>query len=123
MQFAPRMRDLGDQRLDRFDSEATYRHLAPLLSGKIGKRRILEHRDDLPRVVGSLKRGHVAASLRIGKLHATPRATERAEGGHRAGAASLAPRHGATRCNMISVPASGLNSVGRVGPSGFAAGS
>ena len=73
MQFAPRIRDLGDQRLYRFDSEATYRHLGPLLKGKIRERRILEHWDDLLRVAGSLKRGHVTASLLIGKLQGTPR--------------------------------------------------
>jgi TnpA family transposase len=73
MQFAPRIRDLGDQRLYRFDSGTTYRHLGPLLKGKVRERRILEHWDDLLRVAGSLKRGHVTASLLIGKLQATPR--------------------------------------------------
>jgi TnpA family transposase len=41
-----------------------------LLKGKVRERRILEHGDDLLRVAGSLKRGHVTASLLIGKLQA-----------------------------------------------------
>ena len=73
MQFAPRIRDLGDQRLYRFDSGATYRHLGPLLKGKIRERRVVDHWDDLLRVAASLKRGHVTASLLIGKLQANPR--------------------------------------------------
>jgi TnpA family transposase len=72
-QFAPRIRDLSDQRLYRFDSGAAYHHLGPLLKGKIRVRRVVEHRDDLLRVAGSLKRGHVTASLLIGKLQANPR--------------------------------------------------
>lgn len=39
MQFTPRIRDLGDQRLHRFDSEAIYCHLGPLLKGKVRERR------------------------------------------------------------------------------------
>ena len=48
-----RIRDLGDQRLYRFDSGATYRHLGPLLKGKIRERRVVDHWDDLLRVAGS----------------------------------------------------------------------
>ena len=73
MQFAPAIRDLGDQRLYRFDSGATYRHLGPLLKGKVRERRVVDHWDDLLRVAGSLKRGHVTASLLIGKLQANSR--------------------------------------------------
>ncbi|MBV8265243.1 MAG: Tn3 family transposase, partial [Planctomycetaceae bacterium] len=73
LQFAPRIRDLGDQRLYRFDSGATYRHLGPLLKGKVHERRIGDHWDDLLRVAGSLKRGPVTASLLIGQLQASPR--------------------------------------------------
>jgi TnpA family transposase len=73
MQFAPRIRDLGDQRLYRFDPGVTYRHLGPLLKGKVRERRVLDHWDDLLRVAGSLKRGHVTASLLIGKLQTSPR--------------------------------------------------
>jgi TnpA family transposase len=73
MQFAPRIRDLGDQRLYRFNVGTAYRHLGPLLKGKIHERRVVDHRDDLLRVAGSLKRGHVTVSLLIGKLQANPR--------------------------------------------------
>jgi TnpA family transposase len=72
MQFAPRVRDLGDQRLDRFDSGATYCYPGPLMKGKFRERQILEHWDDQLRVAGSLKRCHVTASLLICKLQAAP---------------------------------------------------
>ena len=52
--------------------EATYRHLGPLLKGRIRRDRILDHWDDLLRVAGSLKRGWVTASLLIGKLQSYP---------------------------------------------------
>lgn len=44
-----------------------------LLKGKVHERRALDHLDDLLRVAGSLKRGHVTASLLIGNLQASPR--------------------------------------------------
>ena len=56
-----------------FGSGATYRHLGPLLKGKVRERRVVDHWDDLLRVAGSLKRGHVTASLLIGKLQANSR--------------------------------------------------
>jgi TnpA family transposase len=71
LQFAPRIRDLGDQRLyriGRVDGPA-----GRLLSGTINRARILDHWDDLLRVAGSLKRGWVTASLLISRLQASPR--------------------------------------------------
>lgn len=73
LQFAPRIRDLGDQRLYRLDRSLTYRHLDPLLTRTINCDRIIQHWDDLLRIAGSLKLGWVTASLFIGKLQSFPR--------------------------------------------------
>jgi TnpA family transposase len=78
LQFSPRIRDLGDQRLFRLDRQKRHPHLAPLLRGRINRDRILRNWDDLLRVAGSLKRGWVTASLLIGKLQSYPE-----RGGHR----------------------------------------
>jgi TnpA family transposase len=73
MQFSPRIRDVGDQRLYRFDRKKTYRNLEPRLKGRINRDLILRCWDDLLRVAGSLKLGWVTASLLIGKLQSYPR--------------------------------------------------
>jgi TnpA family transposase len=73
LQFSPRIRDLGDQRLFRLDRQKRHPHLAPLLRGRINRDRILRNWDNLLRVAGSLKRGWVTASLLIGKLQSYPR--------------------------------------------------
>ena len=73
LQFSPRIRDLGDQRLFRLDRQKRHPHLGPLLKGRINRDRILQRRDELLRVAGSLKRGWVTASLLIGKLQSYPR--------------------------------------------------
>jgi hypothetical protein len=54
-QFSPQIRDLGDQRLYRFDRSRTYPNLEPRLKGRIRRDLILRHWDDLLRVAGSLK--------------------------------------------------------------------
>lgn len=73
LQFAPRIRDLGDQRLYRLDRTTRYRYLEPRLKGLVRMRRILARWEDLLRVAGSLKLGWVTASLLISKLQAYPR--------------------------------------------------
>jgi TnpA family transposase len=73
LQFAPRIRDLGDQRLYRLDRTTRYRYLEPRLKGMVRMRRILARWEDLLRVAGSLKLGWVTASLLISKLQAYPR--------------------------------------------------
>jgi TnpA family transposase len=73
LQFAPRIRDLGDQHLYRVDRTHTYRHLGPRLKGTIQRDRILRRWDDLLRMAGALKLGWVTASLFISKLQAYPR--------------------------------------------------
>jgi TnpA family transposase len=68
LQFCPRIRDLGDQRLYRLDRSRTYPNLEPRLRGRIRRDLILRRWDDLLRVAGSLKRGWVTASLLISRL-------------------------------------------------------
>jgi len=74
LQFSPRIRDIGDQRLYRIDKSITYDNLDPLLSQKtINVGRIHHHWDDLLRIAGSLKLGWVTASLFVSKLQSFPR--------------------------------------------------
>ena len=73
MQFAPRLRDLGDQHLYRLDRGTAYPTLQPKLKGLIQQPLILARWDDMLRVAGSLKLGWVTASLFISKLQAYPR--------------------------------------------------
>lgn len=72
MQFAPRLRDLGDQQLYRMSREQQTGRLAPRFKGTIKQDLILRHWDDMLRLAGSLKRGWVTASLFISKLQAYP---------------------------------------------------
>jgi TnpA family transposase len=73
LQFAPRIRDLGDQRLYRLDREADYGAAEPLLKGTINPDLFLRRWDDILRLAASLKMGYVTASLIIGKLQGYPR--------------------------------------------------
>jgi TnpA family transposase len=73
MQFAPRLRDLGDQQLYRMSREQKTGLLTPRFKGTIKQDFILRHWDDMLRLAGSLKRGWVTASLFISKLQAYPR--------------------------------------------------
>ena len=73
LQFSPRIRDLGDQRLYRLDRDRRYPALEPLLSGTLNQGLIVRHWDDLLRAAGSIKLGWVTASLLIGKLQSYPR--------------------------------------------------
>ncbi len=73
LQFVPRIRDLGDQRLYRIDRSIRYGHLEPLLTRTIKCDQIIQHWDDLLRLAGSLKLGWGTASLLIGKLQSFPR--------------------------------------------------
>jgi len=73
MQFSPRIRDLADKKLYRIDKTISYKHLEPLLKGKINCDRILKNWDDILRIVASIKLGWVTASLFISKLQSYPR--------------------------------------------------
>lgn len=73
LKFSPRLRDIADQTLYRFDKLHKYNHLEPLVTGKIKKALIIKHWDDLLRLAASLKTGWSTASLLIGKLQSFPR--------------------------------------------------
>jgi TnpA family transposase len=73
MQFAPRLRDIGDQQLYRLSREQQVRHLAPRVKGTLKQDLLLRPWDDFLRLAGSLKLGWVTASLFISKLQAYPR--------------------------------------------------
>ena len=68
LQFSPRLRDLGDQKLYRFDTSIRYHNIGRLVRGTLKPRLIPGHWDDMLRVAGSLKLGWVTASLFIAKL-------------------------------------------------------
>jgi TnpA family transposase len=76
LQFSPRIKDLGSQRLYRADRDSEYQHIESLLSGTIKTDKILPRWDDMLRVAGSLKLGWVTASLFISKLQSFPQQNE-----------------------------------------------
>lgn len=72
LQYSPRLRDIGDQKLCRIRGwELTYPGLH--FTGHIQPAYIEARLDDLLRVAGSFKLGYVTASLFISKLQAYPR--------------------------------------------------
>ncbi|MBE9045304.1 Tn3 family transposase [Pleurocapsales cyanobacterium LEGE 10410] len=72
LQFSPRIKDLGGQRLYRVERNSEYQHIESLLSGTIKTDKILARWDDMLRVAGSLKLGWVTASLFLSKLKSFP---------------------------------------------------
>ncbi len=72
LQFSPRIKDLGGQRLYRAARDSEYQHIESLLSGTIKTDKILARWDDMLRVAGSLKLGWVTASLFLSKLKSFP---------------------------------------------------
>jgi TnpA family transposase len=74
LRFTPRLRDIGSRRLYRSGTLdlSRYPHLQPHLTGRINRQQILEWWDAMLRVAGSLKLGHVTASLLVQKLQAYP---------------------------------------------------
>ncbi|MGI8695603.1 MAG: Tn3 family transposase [Mycobacteriales bacterium] len=77
LQFSPRIRDIGRPRFYRLGAGSSWRsrypHAGPLLTQPIQTQLIADHRNDLLRLVGSMKFGHTTASLLIAKLHASCR--------------------------------------------------
>ena len=72
LQYSPRLRDIGDQKLCRIRGrELTYPGLH--FTGHVQPGYIAARFDDLLRVAGSFKLGYVTASLFISKLQAYPR--------------------------------------------------
>lgn len=73
MQFAPRLRDLGDAHLYCLDPHITYTHIQSIITRKLNRDLILQHWDEMLRLAASLKLRWVTASLLIRKLQAFPR--------------------------------------------------
>jgi TnpA family transposase len=70
IRFAPRIKDLPEQRLWRLPSPAPYRHIESVLAGKLNVQLIQESWDEMLRLMASIKSGEVRASLIVGKLAA-----------------------------------------------------
>lgn len=73
LRFSPRIRDVADQRLYGFEGMDDFGFGGSLLKGKVDKKLILRHWDDIMRVAGSLKLGWVTSSLLVSRLQAKPR--------------------------------------------------
>ena len=74
LRFTPRLRDIGKRRLYRSGAIClrNYPRLQPSIKGRINRQRILDWWDEMLRVAGSMKLGHVTASLLLQKLQAYP---------------------------------------------------
>jgi TnpA family transposase len=70
IRFAPRIKDLPEQRLWRLPGAASYRHVEAVLAGKLNVQLIRESWEEMLRLVASIKSGEVRASLIVGKLAA-----------------------------------------------------
>ena len=73
MQFSPRIKDIGDQKLYRDDKMARYDYIEPILKGTINFELISKKWEDILRLIASIKFGWVTASLFISKLKSYPR--------------------------------------------------
>ena len=71
--FEPRIKNLGDQRIYSIGERPNLSTAEKLASGIISNRIIDESWNDMVRLVASLKKGWVSASLFISKLQALPR--------------------------------------------------
>ncbi len=60
-QFCPRLADIGGARLWRVDKAANYGPLGAIAEGSINTKLIVDHWEDLMRLAGSLKLGHLQA--------------------------------------------------------------
>ena len=74
LRFTPRLRDIGSRRLYRSGAIdlRNYPRLHPYITGRINRQRILAWWDDMLRAAGSMKLGHVTASLLVQKFQAYP---------------------------------------------------
>ncbi len=74
LRFTPRLRDIGSRRLYRagsIDLQNSPR-LHPHIKGRINRQRVLDWWDEMLRTAGSMKLGHVTASLLVQKMQAYP---------------------------------------------------
>ena len=70
IRFAPRLKDLPEQRLWRLPGAEVYPHIDRVLAGKLIVPSIAESWEEMIRLVASIKSGEVRASLIVGKLAA-----------------------------------------------------
>ena len=81
-QFSPRLADIGGARFWRIDAQADYGPLNAIARHRVDTRRIAWHWDDLLRLAGSLKLGHVHpnAVMRMLQVKDQPTALAKALG-------------------------------------------
>jgi len=70
VRFAPRLKDLPEQRLWRLPNTPEYEHIDAALSDKLNVPLIRDTWDEIVRLMASIRSGKVRASLIIGKLSA-----------------------------------------------------
>ncbi len=70
IRFAPRIKDLPDQRLWRLPDGDIYKHIEPALAGKLNIDLIGDTWDEMLRLIASIKYGEERASRIVGKLAA-----------------------------------------------------
>lgn len=73
LQFAPRIRDIGDQTLYSLDKFADTPLVNSLLKGKLNPDLFVNQWDDLLRLAGSMKLGWVTSFLLIRRFHQMPK--------------------------------------------------
>ncbi|MGH9759342.1 MAG: Tn3 family transposase, partial [Blastocatellia bacterium] len=71
IRFAPRIKDLPEQRLWYLPAVQPFSNIEQVLSGKINRKLIEANWDEMIRVIASIRRGEVRASLIISKLTAS----------------------------------------------------
>lgn len=71
--FAPRIRDLGDTKLNIPKGDAVFEGLKPMIGGMLNIKQVHAHWDEILRLVTSIKQGTVTASLMLRKLGSYPR--------------------------------------------------
>lgn len=71
--FCPRIRDLADKRLYIFEKAQSYPALQPIIGGILSTSRMREEWEEVLRLMSSLRKGTVTASLILRKLAAYPR--------------------------------------------------
>ena len=83
--FSPRIRDLNDQHIYCIDKTIKYKHLGPIIKGKINGQRIEKQWDTVLRTFASIKLGWVTASLFVHKLESQSRQSSLAKAIHEYG--------------------------------------
>jgi TnpA family transposase len=83
--FSPRIRDLNDQHIYCVDKTLKYKHLGPIIKGRMNIERMEKQWDTLLRTFAPVKLGWVTASLFVHKLQSQPRQSSLAKVVHEYG--------------------------------------